>query len=253
MSLYLTRLLLNPHSRRVISEVNHPYEMHRTLMRAFAGAADDTGARAQFGVLFRAETDERLKIVRVYVQSEVEPDWSFLHECNGYLLTGGEMDPCEYRDMTPALRAIQGGRVLAFRLRANPTKRVWNPHDVLRGKRVELQREEEQVAWLARKGQGGGPGVSGGFELVCADDEQGSASVPRVSVRCEGKRMGRKKDLAGGHITTHLSVVFDGLLRVTDDEAFVTTLRGGIGSAKAYGFGLLSLAPPNGSSAGRVA
>ena len=36
--LYLSRLILNPRSRQVMSEMAHPYEMHRTLMRAFPEA-----------------------------------------------------------------------------------------------------------------------------------------------------------------------------------------------------------------------
>jgi CRISPR system Cascade subunit CasE len=42
---------------------------------------------------------------------------------------------------------------------------------------------------------------------------------------------------------THFAVVFDGLLRVTDTGAFTETLVHGLGSAKAFGFGLLSIAP----------
>ena len=42
---------------------------------------------------------------------------------------------------------------------------------------------------------------------------------------------------------THSSVLFDGLLRVTDTDAFLRTLVRGIGPGKAFGFGLLSVAP----------
>ena len=42
---------------------------------------------------------------------------------------------------------------------------------------------------------------------------------------------------------THLAVRFDGLLRVTDAGDFRETLICGIGPGKAYGFGLLSIAP----------
>ena len=38
-------------------------------------------------------------------------------------------------------------------------------------------------------------------------------------------------------------VVFDGHLRVTDERAFKAALANGIGSGKAYGFGLMSIAP----------
>jgi CRISPR system Cascade subunit CasE len=41
---------------------------------------------------------------------------------------------------------------------------------------------------------------------------------------------------------THHAVRFDGLLVVTDPERLRHALRAGIGSAKGFGFGLLSLA-----------
>jgi CRISPR system Cascade subunit CasE len=39
------------------------------------------------------------------------------------------------------------------------------------------------------------------------------------------------------------NVLFDGRLQVTDAEVFRRTLTQGIGSGKAFGFGLLSVAP----------
>jgi CRISPR system Cascade subunit CasE len=39
------------------------------------------------------------------------------------------------------------------------------------------------------------------------------------------------------------SVLFEGRLAITDTEQFRATLAAGIGSGKAYGFGLLSVAP----------
>ena len=41
----------------------------------------------------------------------------------------------------------------------------------------------------------------------------------------------------------HVGVRFDGVLEVTDVAAFTETLAGGIGSAKAFGFGYLTVAP----------
>ncbi|HKV39599.1 MAG TPA: type I-E CRISPR-associated protein Cas6/Cse3/CasE, partial [Blastocatellia bacterium] len=54
-ALYFSRLLLNPRSRQVRSELANPYEMHRTLMRAFPKTTNDaqSTARNEFGVLFR--------------------------------------------------------------------------------------------------------------------------------------------------------------------------------------------------------
>jgi CRISPR system Cascade subunit CasE len=42
---------------------------------------------------------------------------------------------------------------------------------------------------------------------------------------------------------TFAAVTFDGLLRIVDADRFRAALVQGIGSAKAYGFGLLSIGP----------
>lgn len=248
MSIYLSRIFLNPRSRQVQSELAHPYEIHRTLMRAFPETPGN-GAREKHGVLFRADADDNQKVVKVYVQSLIEPDWSFLDELNGYLCTDVEIPGYEYKDIMTAFRKILTGQVFSFRLRANPTKRIANVTDGkgdLKGKRVGLLREEEQIEWLMRKGQECEKGKPGGFEILMSEIEDRNGNVqlvPRVNIRREGKIKGRKKK--GGsplYDMTHLSVRFDGLLRVTDADAFRKTLARGIGPGKAFGFGLLSVA-----------
>ncbi len=248
--LFLSRLLLNPRSRQVMSEMAHPYEMHRTLMRAFPKTTDDTHSKArdEFGVLFRAEVDDLRGVVTVYVQSRIEPNWSFLDGLSDYLCTDTEIPEYEYKDIMPAYRKIQNGQILSFRLRANPTKRIAKHDDTMKGKRVELRREDEQIDWLIRKGQEMGKDVSGGFDLLMKKVKNVKGEerlVPYVKVCCEGKQTGRKRDAARGHSTTHFAVLFDGLLRVTDTNAFLETLVRGIGTGKAFGFGFLSVAPVN--------
>ena len=49
-----------------------------------------------------------------------------------------------------------------------------------------------------------------------------------------------------GRIVTIRAVVFEGILKVTDAELFRSALASGIGPAKAYGCGLLTLAPVSG-------
>lgn len=250
MSLYLSRLLLDPRSRQVRSELASPYEMHRTLMHAFERFPLDQSrnARETFGVLFRAEAEPHVGRVLVYVQSNVEPDWSFLSHSPGYLLSQpGDANPT-FKNVAAAYQKLRDGQVLAFRLRGNPTKRIGKDAEhsgALTGKRVGLLREDEQIAWLTRRGHEREKGRPGGFELLSAEstDVLGETRwVPRVAARSEGKQEGRKRAGGSPHTTTHMAVVFDGLLRVTDAEAFRETLARGIGSAKAYGFGLLSIA-----------
>ncbi len=243
MSLFLSRLKLDPSSRRVASEVAHPYEMHRTILRAFPGIGDASGkTESRFGVLFRVERGRVRTPVTVLVQSKQEPDWSCLHSLGGYLDSGPSSTEC--RSLDRALSSIRDGQVLAFRLRANPTRRLGRTGGAMAGKRVELFREEDLIAWLVRKGEGGGNTGKGGFELVqCAAGNGPVQSFFRMTVTCEGKVVSRKTESGTGHLMTHNSVLFEGLLEVTDRDAFVGTLTAGIGSAKSFGFGLMTVAP----------
>lgn len=250
--IFLSRLILNPDSRQVWSELAQPYEMHKTLMRAFPKATDDAMAKArdEFGVLFRADIDGPgdAPDIRVYVQSLVEPDWSFLDGRPGYLLPRADFPNPVSQDISGVYQQLHEGQVLTFRLRANPTKRigrVMTGDASLKGKRVGLLREEEQIVWLIRKGQEREKDKPGGFEVLMkeVEDERGEVrQVPHISVRPEGKQFGRKREAGISQQITHLAVRFDGLLSITDAEAFRESMAEGIGSAKAYGFGLMSLA-----------
>lgn len=243
--LYLSRLILNPRSRQVMSELAFPYEMHRTLMRAFPKATDPSRAREEFGLLFRAELDDHRGVATVLVQSLIQPDWSPLHELRDYLREDAGTQSVSSKAVMPAYQHLRAGQILRFRLRANPTKRIAKRDDPMSGKRVELAREDEQIAWLARKGLERQKGAPGGFDLLTKKVKYPSGehcTVPRVNVSPEGKQQGRKRDASGSHATTHLAVLFDGFLRVTDKDAFLQTLIRGIGPGKAFGFGLLSVA-----------
>lgn len=237
-ALYLSRLVLNPRSRQVQSEMAQPYEMHRTLMRAFPGESDGGSGR----VLFRLEDDPRSEGLMILVQSEKHPDWSFIKGLHDYLRASVETP----KNIMPKYQNLHDWQILRFRLRANPTKRIAKKDDPMKGKRVELTRENEQTDWLIRKGLEREEGLAGGFELLMKEvkDMKGEVRrVPRVNVCTVGKQKGRKRDGGTGHLMTHLAVLFEGLLRVTDKDAFLETLIRGIGPGKAFGFGLLSVAP----------
>jgi len=250
--IYLSRLLLGPASHRARSELAFPYEMHRTLMHAFEGhfTNGEVNPREKAGVLFRADVSEGHDRIIVYVQSIVEPDWSFLDGVPDYLLGRSGLPNPACKDVSSAYQRLREGQILSFRLRANPTKRIGqvvgdNPE--LKGKRVGLLREEEQIAWLKRKGHERESGKPGGFELPsqpAIPQNEAAQTVPLVQVRQEGKQVGRKRSGRQAHTTTHLAIRFDGRLRITDADAFRETLVRGVGSAKAYGFGLLSIGAP---------
>ena len=108
-----------------------------------------------------------------------------------------------------------GGQALRFALRANPIKRLSAERC-----RVPLVRHEDLLAWLARK-------LVGAAEILDADVVGNCA----LYFRKRGKV---------GKIAT---VTFTGILEVTDPDRFSDTLAAGIGPAKGFGCGLLSVAP----------
>jgi CRISPR system Cascade subunit CasE len=213
--------------------------LHQRVLHAFPDGPSDTSAREQFGVLYRVEPFERDPwLMRLLVQSAAQPDWSRLPD--SYLA-----DAPDARG-NPAVRSVDGeydqiraGMSLVFRLRANPTRRI-SKHNTTqdeqwRGKRVELRREEDQLAWLARKGE------QGGFRLTGVDVRP---ELPDTRVTNQEKARGRRpaQDAVEAMPLRFGAVLFEGRLEVTDRAAFLATLRAGIGSGKAFGFGLLSVA-----------
>jgi CRISPR system Cascade subunit CasE len=215
--MYLSRLTLNPRSRRVQREIAEPYQMHRSLMRAFP----DDLAEGEERVLFRLETAQRSGAPTLLVQSWAEPNWSWLEMPNAreYLLPGSAPNPA----VKPFHPRLAAGQVLAFRMRANPTvKRTVDG----KKKRVGLYREDEQRQWLQRKAE------QNGFRLLS------------VHVRDDADVGGWARGDDRRHRLKLYAVRFDGLLQVVDPDRVCEALRQGIGSGKGLGFGLLSLARP---------
>jgi CRISPR system Cascade subunit CasE len=248
-SLYLSRLLLDPNCRQVRSELAHPYEMHRTVMHAFDrySVSDGERKREKFNVLFRADEDDLNGHVILYVQSTVEPDWVYLCEKDGYLVENTNQPNPACKNVEALYQNLCKGQELSFYLRANPTKRIAKPKrgdDSLIGKRVALLHEEEQMAWLIRKGQEREAGCPGGFEILTKQitQEHGKAGqIVLVHAAPEGKQIGLKRDEKRDYRMTHLAVRYNGLLRITNTDDFRNTIVRGLGSGKAFGFGLLSV------------
>ncbi|MCG3144753.1 MAG: CRISPR-associated endoribonuclease Cse3 [Gammaproteobacteria bacterium] len=233
--MYLSRLALNPRSRAVRNDLSDCRNLHRTILSAFPQANKaQGGARAEFGVLFRADTDPRSGRITLLVQSNAEPDWSRLP--NDYLLDDfGELDNPAVKRIDEKYGALGEGARLRFRLRANPTKRlpllIENRAGQERGKRVEIFGEEEQLDWLRRKGE------QHGFRLLAA---RVNPNVVNARANPEGKVIGWRE--RSQPPMKFGSALFEGELEITDAEVFKRTLAEGIGSGKAYGFGLLSVA-----------
>jgi CRISPR system Cascade subunit CasE len=80
-----------------------------------------------------------------------------------------------------------------------------------------------------------------GFKLRRVRSSAGS--VPAVDVRPEANQLGWRYSDDGRKRLQFGAVLFEGELSVSDAARFRQALASGIGSGKAYGFGLLSIAP----------
>ena len=208
--MYLSRLKLNQAQRVARELLINPYRLHQAVYRAFPDDNDDGPGR----VLYRIDENQRLGTISLLVQSEKRPDWSkadFIEDCL--------LEPVECKIYSPEL---QTGQALRFRVRANPTikKKLDGKEN---GYRLGLLREEDQIKWLNRKA-----GESGFSVMSCRTSPEG--------MTYDDKSFKEQDKLR------HFAVRFEGVLKITDKELFAETIKKGIGSAKGFGFGLLSLA-----------
>ena len=260
-TLYLSQLWLNARSREAWRDLADCQGLHRTLMRAFPDGigTDDDGARARAGLLFRPETDRRTGIVRILAQSTSLPDWRALPR--GYVAPAGECpDGWSTRAVPETVWNTVAGARRRFRLRANVTAKVF-------GNRVPLRTEAAQIAWLLSHATAAGfrvtlpaPGEvlpDGHREAKRAHDLAGIAPVdglPPVRIDRDNPVTGLRPDdkaTAGASEGTRPArsrisfegLVYEGILEVADPVRFATAVCRGIGPAKAYGYGLLSVAP----------
>ncbi len=213
--MYLSKLILNPKSNQVRKEIINPYEMHRTLLRAFP----EKEAGGPGRVLFRVDVNHKTGIPVLLIQSDKEPDWSCINGKNtNYLLRTDDTNPIT-KNIHASFENINTRDLFHFRLQANPTKRRKD-----NGKRIGLYKEKEQYDWLVRKSD------KAGFKIL------------NISIIPQGI-IESKKFKDDENAKRYFSVIFEGIIRVTDKQKFISTLKSGIGSAKAFGFGLLSIAP----------
>lgn len=243
--MYLSQLLLNPRNAQVRTELARPYELHRTLLRAFpqggVGVARDGDDAA--GVLFRVDESPRNHRIVVLVQSKTAPDWSFLdgkRDARGHayllpapLIGDGKLNPATTEfDVS---KKIHAGQTLAFRLRANPTKRLGKSAGDDHHKRVGIYDEDKQLEWLREKLEGNPEKhrPPSGFHIVRAMVSRDEKIENQEAIHRDNRT----------HDLKLLSVLFDGILQVADVERASQAIERGVGSAKGFGFGLLSLAP----------
>lgn len=231
----LTRMALNPATRSGRRIVFNRQAMHAAVMAAFSPEQhDEMDGRP----LWRLDHDGHRHVL--YVVSPVQPDLTHVVEQAGW--AGESWSSTDYG---PFLARLRTGQTWGFRLTANPVKNVSRPDG--RGVVLPHVTPAQQLWWLTRRAEGWGFSLplQDGSSYVAGDEPPGSGvETPPVLVsNREDERFGRKDGGRGGSKVTLRLAQFDGLLQVTDAQRLREALVAGMGRAKAYGCGLMTLRP----------
>lgn len=214
--MYLSRVELNPYRRETIHALGSPQIMHAAVMSSFNSF---DGADAD-RILWRV--DRVGPSTYVLVQSRRKPDFHHIVEQFGRPESGCMGETIDYDNF---LSGLITGETLRFRLQANPVRSVSSISSGPRGKVVPHVTVEQQKNWLVDRS------VRLGFDLPESD---GSRCFDIVSRNCQRFRHGN------GNITLN-TTTFEGILTISDADVFRNTLICGIGRAKAYGCGLMTV------------
>lgn len=221
--MFLTRMTINPQRRGARRLLASPQALHAAVMAGFADAGPSQDGR----VLWRLDTYSAHRVV-LYAVSPDRPDFTHLVEQAGRPTT----ETWDTRPYDPLLNTLQRGQRWQFRLTANPARsgRRDGWADTKPLGHVTVKQQEQ---WLIDRSH------NAGFQVVPRQDSLGDGDVDLAVVDRSVRRFRRDTGLV-----TIATATFDGNLEVVDAQALRRTLTHGIGRAKSYGCGLLTLAHP---------
>ncbi|WP_033441491.1 type I-E CRISPR-associated protein Cas6/Cse3/CasE [Saccharothrix sp. NRRL B-16314] len=218
--MYLTRFEINAARRDARALLASPQKLHAAVMASFptTTAVPDSDGR----VLWRI--DRRQHQVMLYLVGPQRPDLTHLVEQVGWPTTH-EWDTRDYRAL---LDRLDAGQEWAFRLKANPVSSRRKNADSTRSQRFGHVTVAQQSEWLLRRTE------RHGFTIPTGEHKE-----PDVAVR-ERETLSFARQ---GTDVTLSTAVFEGRLHISNPDSLRATLVNGIGPAKGYGCGLLTLAP----------
>ncbi|MEU3036581.1 type I-E CRISPR-associated protein Cas6/Cse3/CasE [Streptomyces griseoaurantiacus] len=256
--MFLSRFRVNtarPGARRLLSS---PQAMHAAVMSSFPHILPtDNPAPDAARVLWRLDQRSRAEVM-LYIVSPDRPDLTHLVEQAGWPAAAAndpEQPGWQTRPYATFLDRLSTGQRWSFRLTANPVHTIRRKEGEPRKLTAHLT-PVHQMNWLldAERQKRGGfrilekpddrrllphgtthkgkPHHGDRYELTVGDMRNLSFDKSRGS---DGNRRGKP--------VTLVTVTFDGRLEITDPDALRRTLTQGLGRARAYGCGLLTLAP----------
>lgn len=216
--MYLSRIELNTRRKNTMVALSSLQKLHAAVESSFP-----SNTRVEARNLWRL--DYLNNALYLIVLSSEKPDFTHIVEQFGWPASG---QGWETKDYSQLLERIKTGQRWHFRLRANPVHSVKEAADATtqekakRGKVYAHVTVAQQEKWLLDRA------AKHGFSL-----QEGSFRVVQREVR----RFQRQQKPVTLGIAT-----FEGILKVSDENLFCHALTCGIGRAKAYGCGLLTIA-----------
>lgn len=218
--MYLTRFEINKVRRAARDLLASPQRMHAAVLAAFPTACRNPSDQGR--VLWRI--DQRGHQTLLYVTSPYPPDLTHLVETAGWPATQACWDSRPY---APLLQRLTAGERWAFRLTANPAFSKPKSGESARSQRFGHVTVAQQTGWLLDRAE------TYGFTVP-----EGQHKEPDVAVHDRKTvRFARRN-----HTVTLSTATFEGQLEVVDPAPLRHALTHGIGPAKSYGCGLLTLA-----------
>lgn len=252
--MYFTRFPINMSRRDARSMLASPYRLHAAIAASFPSGSEQADISDGARILWRI--DEFQNGMRfLYIVSPTEPSLVGLDEQIGWPDKPSQWETKSYDSF---LEKIELGQKFSFRLVANPAvsrSARGGKSDIAtkngRSKRISHLTILQQAAWLVGKDAYKGSGVEvpdlfagqtssralrNGFRVL-----EGDVGGPHMVVshtRKQAFRQGRD-----GRKITLTTAQYDGMLEVVEPDALRTALTHGIGHAKGFGCGLLTIAP----------
>ncbi|MFE3074381.1 type I-E CRISPR-associated protein Cas6/Cse3/CasE [Streptomyces sp. NPDC059247] len=252
--MYLTRFRVNTArtgARRLLS--SHQV-LHAAVMSSFPSLLPTSQPATDAPrVLWRLDHNAPGEVL-LYLVSPDTPDLTHLVEQAGWPTTLADGTGWQTHPYTPLLERLAKGDRWGFRLTANPVHHIRRTDDEPRKRTAHLT-PHHQMSWLLdadrqdRSGfrvlekpehnrllpegttHQGRPHHGDRYELTVRD--------PRTINFDKSRTTSARR----GHPVTLVTATYDGRLEVTNPDLMRRTLTQGLGKAKAYGCGLMTLAP----------
>lgn len=226
--MFITQFTFNRSRRHSRFLMSNPQALHAAILSSFppdALASFEGDSKRILWRLDNASTRDDL-----YIVSPVRPDLTGMVEEAGW----PTQETWRTRDYQSRLDNVRVGQQWRFRLVANPTvAKKTEPGG--KSRRVAHVTIDQQREWLLKRTS------ILGFKIANLEDQNTVEDTELNNLQVSNSRI--RKFKRENMMVTLSTAQFDGVLQVMDSQALQKALVEGVGPAKGYGCGLLTLAP----------